>query len=301
MVRASAVAAALVLLGVERAAVRRSMPSAEGVVRNRAATAALPAGLSARRGHPVPGRQLAPGLSRRAAHCCAASVCLRLRQPAVVDVPAQVRSRFRPFRSFSASRCFSGSGSTGSTCSSAMVALAFWPRSSCAGTRDDVNTHIFNPSSFPLAVVLALCCSTTLSGTTWVFEVATTKFYPPRDVSRDSSLRVAGAASVRRHVDDDVRRGDDVRLQRDVWTPSRPASTSSPDSHAPIAVFLGMHFLAVFTDSATSPRTSRRIIYGTCSTGSTTVLVTYWPSRVKGRPGSTTNCCRCRCSTCPPS
>jgi len=61
-----------------------------------------------------------------------------------------------------------------------MVALGFLAKEFLRWTRDGVNTHIFNPSSFPLAVVSALLLITNASQTTWGFDVATTQFYPPQ-------------------------------------------------------------------------------------------------------------------------
>ena len=60
-----------------------------------------------------------------------------------------------PFPSSSASTCFSGSSRTGSTCSSCMVALGFAAKELIRWDKDGRRAHIFNPSSFPLAVVLA--------------------------------------------------------------------------------------------------------------------------------------------------
>ena len=61
-----------------------------------------------------------------------------------------------------------------------MVALGFLAKEFLRWTRDGVNTHIFNPSSFPLAVVSVLLLLTNASGMTWGFDVAQTEFYPPQ-------------------------------------------------------------------------------------------------------------------------
>ena len=45
--------------------------------------------------------------------------------------------------------------------------------------RDGLKTHIFNPSSFPLAVVAAVLLLTDGINMTWGFDVAQTEFYPP--------------------------------------------------------------------------------------------------------------------------
>ena len=44
-----------------------------------------------------------------------------------------------------------------------------------------VNTHIFNPSSFPLAVVSVFLLLFDPSDMTWGFRVANTEFYPPHN------------------------------------------------------------------------------------------------------------------------
>jgi hypothetical protein len=60
------------------------------------------------------------------------------------------------------------------------VALGFLAKEFLRWTRDGVNTHIFNPSSFPLAVVSVLLLITGGTAMTWGFEVAQTEFYPPQ-------------------------------------------------------------------------------------------------------------------------
>ncbi|HET9358227.1 MAG TPA: hypothetical protein VFO58_00665 [Vicinamibacterales bacterium] len=52
-----------------------------------------------------------------------------------------------------------------------MVALGFLAKEFLRWTPDGVNTHIFNPSSFPLAVASALLLLTNASETTWGFDV----------------------------------------------------------------------------------------------------------------------------------
>jgi hypothetical protein len=151
----------------------------------------------------------------------------------------------------------------------AMVALGFLAKEFLRWTRDGVNTHIFNPSSFPLAVASALLLLTNASGTTWGFEVATTQFYPPHMYLAIFLFAMPGqflfgvtpmtmAAVVTTYV----------------FSAVYYAATGSyyfSDSHVPIAVFLGMHLL--FTDPATSPRTELgRIVYGVLY-GLTTVLL----------------------------
>ena len=58
----------------------------------------------------------------------------------------------------------------------AMIALGFLAKEFLRWTRDGVNTHIFNPSAFPLAVASALLLITNASQTTWGVDVAQTQF-----------------------------------------------------------------------------------------------------------------------------
>src|SRR5262249_28963459 len=62
----------------------------------------------------------------------------------------------------------------------AMVALGFVAKESLRWTRDEVNTNISNPSSFPLGGVAALLRLKNTSATPWGFEVATPQFHPPQ-------------------------------------------------------------------------------------------------------------------------
>jgi hypothetical protein len=162
----------------------------------------------------------------------------------------------------------------------AMVALGFVVKEFLRWTRDDVNTHIFNPSSFPLAVVSALLLLTNASGTTWGFEVATTQFYPPQ-----MYLAIFLFALPGQYLFGVTTMTMSAVVTTFVFSAIYYASTGIyffSDSHVPIAVFLGMHLL--FTDPATSPRTELgRIIYGVLY-GLTTVLVYDWLLRA-GMPG----------------
>ena len=154
VVRASIVGAALVLLawsallfGVLR---RGQKVTLDVVLRRQHYLQACQQGAL----HPLLGLLLARGLSRGAADPRAAPVCLRLRQPVVVDAPAHVSfSASARSPSFSASRCSSGSRTTWFYWQFAMVAIGWLAKEFLRWKRDGVNTHIFNPSSFPLAVV----------------------------------------------------------------------------------------------------------------------------------------------------
>jgi hypothetical protein len=60
-----------------------------------------------------------------------------------------------------------------------MVAIGLLAKEFLRWNRDGVNTHIFNPSSFPLAVVSVALLLGDATDMTWGFMVAQTEFYPP--------------------------------------------------------------------------------------------------------------------------
>jgi hypothetical protein len=141
----------------------------------------------------------------------------------------------------------------------AMIALGFLAKEFLRWTRDGVNTHIFNPSSFPLAVASALLLITSASQTTWGSEVAQTQFYPPQ-----MYLAIFLFAMPGQYLFGVTSMTMSAVVTTYVFSAVYYAATGSyyfSDSHVPIAVFLGMHLL--FTDPATSPRTDLgRIVYG---------------------------------------
>ena len=60
-----------------------------------------------------------------------------------------------------------------------MVGIGFVAKEFLRWKRDGKNTHIFNPSSFPLAVVSVFLLLGDATDMTWGFDVAQTEFYPP--------------------------------------------------------------------------------------------------------------------------
>jgi hypothetical protein len=140
-----------------------------------------------------------------------------------------------------------------------MVAIAYLAKEFLRWQRDGVNTHIFNPSAFPLVVVGAVLLLTDANDMTWGFMVAQTEFYPPYIYPAIFLLALPGQflfgvtpmtlAAV---------------TSTFVFSALYHAATGGfyfVDSHVPIAVFLGMNLL--FTDPATSPRTfGGRIVFG---------------------------------------
>ncbi len=151
----------------------------------------------------------------------------------------------------------------------AMIALGFLAKEFLRWTRDGVNTHIFNPSSFPLAVASALLLITSASQTTWGAEVAQTQFYPPQMYFAIFLFALPG-----QYLFGVTSMTMSAVVTTYVFSAVYYAATGSyyfSDSHVPIAVFLGMHLL--FTDPATSPRTELgRLLYGVLY-GLSTVLL----------------------------
>jgi len=141
-----------------------------------------------------------------------------------------------------------------------LVALGLAAKELIRWNRDGRRVHIFNPSSFPLAVFSLVLLAAGKSDITWGQTIATTQFYPPHMYLVLFLLGLPGqlffgvtsmtlAAVVATYVFGLV----------------YFAATGVYffyDSYIPISVFLGMHLL--FNDPSTSPRTELgRIIYGT--------------------------------------
>jgi hypothetical protein len=151
----------------------------------------------------------------------------------------------------------------------AMVALGLAAKELIRWNKDGRRTHIFNPSSFPLAVFSLILIATGSSEITWGREIATTQFYPPHMYLMLFLVGLPGQ----------------FFFGVTLMTMSAVVATYIfgliyfattgvyffYDSYIPIAVFLGMHLL--FTDPSTSPRTDLgRIIYGTLYGLSTVAL-----------------------------
>lgn len=141
----------------------------------------------------------------------------------------------------------------------AMVALGLAAKELIRWNREGRSVHIFNPSSFPLAVFSLILIATHASDLTWGKSIASTQFYPPQMYLMLFLIGLPG------------------QFFFGVTSMTMSAVVSMYlfgriyfavtgiyffyDSYIPIAVFLGMHLL--FNDPSTSPRTeSGRIIYG---------------------------------------
>jgi hypothetical protein len=140
-----------------------------------------------------------------------------------------------------------------------MVALGFAAKQLIYWDKDGRRTHIFNPSSFPLAVFSLALILTGASDLTWGQDIASTQFYPPHMYLMLFLIALPG------------------QFFFGVTTMTMSAVVATYlfgllyyavtgiyffyDSYIPIAVFLGMHLL--FTDPSTSPRTELgRVIFG---------------------------------------
>ena len=142
----------------------------------------------------------------------------------------------------------------------ALVALGLLAKEFLTWERDGRRRHIFNPSSFPLAIMSVFLLALGASDITRGQEIAVTQFYPPNMYVFLFLIALPG------------------QFLFGVTTMAMSAAVSTIlfgwayyaatgiyffyDSYIPISVFLGMHLL--FTDPATSPRSELgRILYGT--------------------------------------
>jgi hypothetical protein len=141
----------------------------------------------------------------------------------------------------------------------AMVAVGFLAKELIRWKRDGRSTHIFNPSSFPLALFSLGLILTHTTHLTWGEDIASKLNLPPHIYLFIFAVSLPGQLLFR------------------VTTMTLPAVLTTYglsmlylkmtgtyffwDSNVPVAVFLGMNLL--FTDPSTAPRTELgRIIFG---------------------------------------
>jgi hypothetical protein len=150
-----------------------------------------------------------------------------------------------------------------------MVALGFAAKELIRWEKEGRRTHIFNPSSFPLAVFSLGLLLTGTSDITWGAEIASTQFFPPHIFLMLFLVGLPGQFFF----------GVTSMTMSAVVTTylfglvyfALTGVYFFFDTYIPIAVFLGMHLL--FTDPSTSPRTELgRIIFGVLY-GLSTVLL----------------------------
>jgi hypothetical protein len=140
-----------------------------------------------------------------------------------------------------------------------MVALGFAVKELIRWDKDGRRAHIFNPSSFPLAVFSLGLILTGKSELTWGQTIASTQFYPPHMYVMLFLIGLPGQFFF----------GVTSMTMSAVVTTyvfgllyfAATGVYFFYDSYIPIAVFLGMHLL--FTDPSTSPRTELgRVMFG---------------------------------------
>ena len=150
-----------------------------------------------------------------------------------------------------------------------MVAVGFAAKDLLQWDKDGRRAHIFNPSSFPLAVFGLAMLLSGRSDLAWGQEIATTQFYPPYMylfiflVALPGQLLFGVTTMTCSAVVATYLLGLAYHATTGVYF--------FYDSYIPIAVFLGMHLL--FTDPSTSPRTDLgRLIFGALYGVSTVAL-----------------------------
>jgi hypothetical protein len=140
-----------------------------------------------------------------------------------------------------------------------MVAVGLAAKDLIRWNKDGRRVHIFNPSSFPLAVFSLVLLATGSSNLTWGQNIASTQFYPPQMYLVLFLIGLPG-----QFLFGVTSMTMSAVLATYVFGLIYHAATGIYffyDSYIPISVFLGMHLL--FCDPSTSPRTELgRILYG---------------------------------------
>jgi hypothetical protein len=141
----------------------------------------------------------------------------------------------------------------------AMILLGYVGKELIRWTKNGRSAHVFNPSSFPLAVCSLVLITTGTTDITWGQEIASTQYNPPHIfavmflASLPGQILFGVATMTMTAVISAYAFGLGYFLLTGTYF--------FQDAFIPIAVFLGMHLL--FTDPSTSPRTERgRIIFG---------------------------------------
>lgn len=140
-----------------------------------------------------------------------------------------------------------------------LVALGFAAKELIRWDNGGRRVHIFNPSSFPLAVFSVALILTGTSDLTWGQDIATSQFFPPHVylvlfLVALPGQYLFGVASM-------TLSAVAVTYLFGLLYFAATGVYFFYDSYVPIAVFLGMHLL--FTDPSTAPRTELgRIMFG---------------------------------------
>jgi hypothetical protein len=140
-----------------------------------------------------------------------------------------------------------------------LVGLGFAAKHLIRWHKDGDHVHIFNPSSFPLAIFSLALILTGTSDLTWGRDIATAQFFPPHVylalflVALPGQLLFGVASMTMSAVV--------VTYVFGLLYFGVTGVYFFYDSYVPVAVFLGMHLL--FTDPATAPRTQMgRLMFG---------------------------------------
>ncbi len=140
-----------------------------------------------------------------------------------------------------------------------LIALGFAVKDLVRWNKEGRSAHIFNPSSFPLAVVSLGLIVTGTSDITWGRDIAISQFFPPHVYLVLFLIALPG-----QYFFGVVSMTMSAVVTTYLFGLLYFAVTGVYffyDSYIPIAVFLGMHLL--FTDPSTSPRTELgRIMFG---------------------------------------
>jgi hypothetical protein len=140
-----------------------------------------------------------------------------------------------------------------------MIAVGFAAKELIRWDKDGRRAHIFNPSSFPLAVFSVGLILTGTTSWTWGPEIARTQFNPPNIYLMLFLIGLPG-----QYLFGVTTMTMSAVLTTYLFGVVYFALTGAyffVDSYIPIAVFLGMHLL--FTDPSTSPRSELgRIFFG---------------------------------------
>ena len=140
-----------------------------------------------------------------------------------------------------------------------MVALGFAAKDLIRWDKEGRQAHIFNPSSFPLAIFSLALLLTGASDLTWGHDIATTQFYPPHIYAMLFLVGLPGQFFF--GVTSMTMSAVAATYVFGLLYYAATGVYFFYDSYIPIAVFLGMHLL--FTDPSTSPRTELgRVIFG---------------------------------------
>jgi hypothetical protein len=140
-----------------------------------------------------------------------------------------------------------------------MVAVGFTAKELIRWNKGRRRSHVFNPSSFPLALVSVVLLATGTTSLTWGYEIATTLNDAPGIYAFIFVIGLVG-----QYFFGVTTMTMSAAVTMVVLGQLYFAATGTlyfRGEFVPIAVFLGMHLL--FTDPATSPRTELgRILFG---------------------------------------